>query len=120
MSNLNFIQVLPGSTIILNQSDGEFEWDVANSEFVDADVDAIFAAAKDDPDVAPMTDEQRAVLFAEFNAMASRDATRDDRHAFTRAVLGTDDDVSWARHGDLSVSDADRLIEVLRVVNTLI
>lgn len=65
---------------------------------------------------APRTADQVRALFGEFtDAFGTSD--QDVRHRFTQAVLGADVNPSWAGHGTLTVGQADRLLDVLAVVN---
>lgn len=79
-------------------------------------MDALAALDSPDPN-GPMTDEQRRALFAAWRD-ADLSERQVDRHDFTRTVLDTTGKVSWARSGSgaLTAGQADRLLEVLRML----
>lgn len=110
MSTTNiYVQALAGSTVVVN---GEQVVGLTDEDTVVSFEDIL-------PDEA-MSDDQRRALFAEWNEAFGRDTTRADRHNFTRAVLGEGFEPSWARDAGVSADQASQLIEVLRVVNSLI
>lgn len=106
MSNVTFIQALPGSTVFVGGEHITDEYDVVlDDESVSLDF---------------MTDTQRRTLFALWNEAFGRDCSQEDRHAFTSAVLGKNVDPSWARDGDLTGEQALHLGRVLAAVASLI
>lgn len=79
------------------------------------DEDGNYIDAADD---GPMSNVQRAALFASFSEAFEGDTSEETRHAFTRAVLGPNAPKSWSREGGITSEQAGRLLDTLKFLNT--
>lgn len=68
----------------------------------------------------PLTADQRKSLFASWSVNFTAEASRENRHAFTKAVLGDDVNPSWRDVGGITAGQADRLLRAMEVVSHLI
>lgn len=72
----------------------------------------------DVPDDGPMSNVQRAALFASFSEAFEGDTSEETRHAFTRAVLGPQAPKSWSREGGITAEQASRMLDTLKFLNS--
>lgn len=84
-------------------------------EWPTQDEDGNYVAATPD---GPMTNVQRAALFASFSEAFEGDTSEDTRHAFTRAVLGPNAPRSWDKEGGITAEQAGRMLDTLKFLNS--